>query len=308
MSEGSEKSGGFSVIKFDGAPVEKLIEVVSNAIGTLYKPKAIRNEADAEAYKVEVMAIAESKKKLIEFENQSELAERAAKRFINTEINRQLNIETVSDKSVKYLPENVSDQPVSKDWRNRFFDKVQDISDSDMQELWAKILAGEIAKPNSSSLRMLDILGNISLQEAETFARLCSMASSKAVVYKLKLGDFEKFNFTFNDLLVLQELGLVFANDMLMSRISSGPYLKVGDKVTSRTFSVPVGNIACTFMAPENKLQEENLDLSNVVFTKAGQELCKFIQQDLNKNYFKSWLAEQAELGYVIHGGDYFNE
>ncbi len=44
-----------SLIKIDGKPFEKLIEVVSNGIGTLYRPRAIRKEADAKAYEIKVV-------------------------------------------------------------------------------------------------------------------------------------------------------------------------------------------------------------------------------------------------------------
>jgi hypothetical protein len=35
---------------FKGKPVEKLVEVTANAIGTVYRPTQIRREADAVAY------------------------------------------------------------------------------------------------------------------------------------------------------------------------------------------------------------------------------------------------------------------
>ena len=44
-----------SLVKIDGKPIEKLIEVVSNAIGTLYEPRQLvriaRAEAEAERIK-----------------------------------------------------------------------------------------------------------------------------------------------------------------------------------------------------------------------------------------------------------------
>ena len=38
-----------NLIKLEGKPFEKLIEVISKGIGTLYKPRAIRKEADSKA-------------------------------------------------------------------------------------------------------------------------------------------------------------------------------------------------------------------------------------------------------------------
>jgi hypothetical protein len=38
----------------------------------------------------------------------------------------------------------VSDTPVDEDWIVRFFNVVEDISDEMMQQLWGRILAGEV--------------------------------------------------------------------------------------------------------------------------------------------------------------------
>ena len=39
-------TGALVKINIDGKPLEKLIEVVSNGIGTLYRPRKIRKEAE----------------------------------------------------------------------------------------------------------------------------------------------------------------------------------------------------------------------------------------------------------------------
>jgi len=61
----------------------------------------------------------------------------------------------------------------SFDWLMRFFDTVGNISDKDLQQLWAKVLAGEIAEPKTCSLRTLDMIRNMSSEEAEIFSHLC---------------------------------------------------------------------------------------------------------------------------------------
>lgn len=58
------------------------------------------------------------------------------------------------------------------DWLMRFFDAVGNISNEELQVLWGKVLANEIAKPKSCSLRTLDIIRNMSPEEAKTFSVL----------------------------------------------------------------------------------------------------------------------------------------
>lgn len=303
MAEDSGKAGGFSLIKFDGAPIEKLIDVVSNAIGTVYKPTAMRKEADAEAYKVEAMAKAEAKKRLIEFDSSNELAERAAKRVILTETSRQINIETIADKAIKYLPESVTEKPVSKDWQSRFFDKVKDISDDDIQELWAKILAGEIEKPESSSLRLLDILSNLSKYEAATFSHFCSFASDCQSVYRLNSGNFDKYSVLFTDILEMREIGLIHNQDNLIRKIPTANTASINEIISSRTFKVPVGNTHYTFISPDEFLSVAFIDLNVIALTSVGSELCKFIHPTLNMEYHDEWINEQKQRGYKIHTG-----
>ena len=54
-----------SIIKFEGKPIEKLIDVVSNAIGTLYEPRQIVRKARAEAKAESIKAIEQAKTKAI---------------------------------------------------------------------------------------------------------------------------------------------------------------------------------------------------------------------------------------------------
>ncbi len=168
-----------------GQPIEKLIDVVSKGIGIAYKPRAIRKEADAEAYKVEVLAQAEARKIQIEGDAKIDLVLRARDRLANQEINRQTNLEEIAEKSIKYLGTSVSEKSVDEDWRTRFFNKAQDITGDEMQEIWAKILASEVSEPGLISLRTLEIVSNISKSEAEKFEVACSLATQKSWIWKI---------------------------------------------------------------------------------------------------------------------------
>lgn len=61
----------------------------------------------------------------------------------------------------------------SFDWLMRFFDAVGNISNGDLQELWGRVLANEISRPKSCSLRTLDMIRNMPPEEAKTFLILC---------------------------------------------------------------------------------------------------------------------------------------
>jgi hypothetical protein len=70
------------------------------------------------------------------------------------------------------LDSNPSDEPIDDDCAADFFEQAQDVSDQAMQSLWARILAGEVNKPGSFSLRTLHSLKTMTKEEAQMFERL----------------------------------------------------------------------------------------------------------------------------------------
>jgi hypothetical protein len=87
-----------------------------------------------------------------------EIRMRMNERLEKQEVRRQRNIESIATKAAHALPppdreQEVSDKPVNEDWTTRFFQECQDISDEQMQQLWARILAGEVTKPGSFAPR-----------------------------------------------------------------------------------------------------------------------------------------------------------
>lgn len=114
--------------------------------------------------------------------------------------------------------EEISDEKVSEDWILRYFDTIEDISNEHLQILWAKILAGEIKKPNTYSLRTLELLKNLSFQEAELFSKignLCIQNVPKDKCFFLSDKNILKnFNVTFEEIVILQDLDLIHPREL----------------------------------------------------------------------------------------------
>jgi len=169
-----------------GKATEKLIGEISKGIGTLYRPRAIRKEAEAKAYetkllgkasaeaeaeKVRAVGLAEAEKKLVLANVDQGILDRAKARLVLREVQRQQNIENISEEALKVLPTDVSPTPLSDDWRTRFFNIAEDVGDEEMQKIWGKLLAGEVTQPGSYSLRALEVLRNMSKGDAEAFQK-----------------------------------------------------------------------------------------------------------------------------------------
>ena len=111
------------------------------------------------------------------------LRRRAGARLLHMEEQRQQNIESVASQAAQKIPEKVSEEPVKPDWMARFIESVKDVSDETMQSLWSSILAGEVATPGKISLRTLDVLKNLSQQDAREFERVLQFAADGGWVY-----------------------------------------------------------------------------------------------------------------------------
>lgn len=87
---------------------------------------------------------------------------------------RQANIGSIVRQAALELGDKeVQDHEVDHDWTARFFDDVQDVSSEDMQQLWAKILAGEVERPGSTSFRTLRVLKDMNQHVARIFSWFC---------------------------------------------------------------------------------------------------------------------------------------
>ena len=206
--------------------IGKLGEIVQKLFG----PKWTKKQADADAYADEkkLQTIRDNPDMEIIYANgqinarlrtPEALAYRAEQRQLSEAIRQEANIEGVLDAAAKEIgsEENVSDQSVDDDWLTRFFSIVKDISAEDMQYVWGKILAGEVQKPGSFSLRTLEVVRNLSRQEAEAFQTIVPLIlthGSNCFIYRDAVMH-RKYECSFSHILTADECGLVKADGFL---------------------------------------------------------------------------------------------
>jgi uncharacterized repeat protein (TIGR03899 family) len=270
------------LITFEGKPIEKLIDVISQGIGTLYKPRAIRNEADAEAYKIGIIerakATAIADNKIIDIE----LQENIHQRVIYQEAKKQNNIDNVIEIAAEQLnlEQHVSDEKLDQDWTTRFFNTAENISDEEMQNLWGRILAGEIKQPKSFSLRTLELLKNLSKQEAEVFNKFAQLKITNYDTHFVLNTDRayleRNFGITFSDILLLTELGL----------ISGDPNLQVQNSAAIETTAeiFEYGTMGIGLTRDVGALASS---VRVMRFTKTGFELSTLVYQNISLDYIK---------------------
>lgn len=275
-----------SLVNIEGKALEKLIGVTAQGVGTLYRPRAIRNEADAKAYEIRVIGRAETEVMAERNELLAESDIRIQERWLYQERNRQRNIDNVVQNAIEqYNPETtVSDEPVNEDWSTRFFNIVQDVSEEEMQLLWAKILAGEVKQPKSYSLRTLELLRNLSKEEADVLNLAGNFVinfQNTPLIFKQKYNDFwTKYGLTLSHQLLLTELGIIQPEPDLKFVLRQSP-ANSQFLFTSGKYIIRVKKTANT----------KERDIPIIKFTKVGGELLKLLTPDVNEEYFKEFVA-----------------
>ena len=162
-------------------PATKLIQTVGKFIGVVYEPQHIRRRAKAEADAARILAVAQVDTDRILAEGRLELQEdlqqkalRASERISNRELRRQANIEAVVCRALHQLPDSVGKEAVEEDWIAEFFNVCQDVSNGEMQTIWARLLAGEVTEPGTYSRRTLYFVRLLSPFDAAIFQNICN--------------------------------------------------------------------------------------------------------------------------------------
>ena len=172
--------------------IEKLIDYTASGIGSvaghLLATRIARREvevqrilAEGRAATMQIIAKAQADAREIlvsqdaTVQGEITVGDVLTQRIQFQEEKRQANIGAVVMQAAQELGDaEVKDHEVDHDWTARFFNDVQDVSSEEMQQLWAKILAGEVQRPGSTSFKAMNILKGLDRTTAILFRTLCS--------------------------------------------------------------------------------------------------------------------------------------
>jgi hypothetical protein len=187
-------------------PADTLIKKVSNAVGGIFAPYQIKRIANAEAEASLIKAEADIKI--------TDLHRRAMHRFIGEEAQRQKNIEDITAKALPQLNAASDPNKMEDDWVANFFDKSRIVSDTGMQSLWARVLAGEANVPGTYSNRTVNFIAGLDKTDAELFAKFCGFCFCMEGEVIPLIFDYHKKIYAdnglgFNKILHLESIGLI---------------------------------------------------------------------------------------------------
>lgn len=264
-------------------PATVLIENISNAVGTLWEPRYIRQVAEAKAHAA--IAVAKSD---IEID---QMTKRAARRFVEEETTRQSNMENISMKAIKGVNPEAPTENVMEDWITNFFDKCRIVSNDDMQELWARILTGEANAPGSFSRKTVNLMADIDKASAELFTTLCRLSwqyEDTLIPLILDTSDdmYIKYGITLYSLGLMESIGLVQINPLGLS---------ITDQPAEITFAYYGRPVRLRFPKDEGN----RLNVGQVMFTPPGEQLSGIVETSPLEGFFEFIYEKWAEESLV---------
>lgn len=193
-------------------PVDTLIKKVSRAIGGLYAPYQVKRLAKADADAAIIKAQSD-----IQIQD---INRRAMCRWFEEEAQKQNNMEDITNKAFQHLQENADAGNMEDDWVTNFFDKSRLISDGEMQELWASLLAGEANASGTYSKRTVNSLGDFEKADAQMFSKMsgfCYLYNNHQyfpLIFDTSADIYTKEGINFESLNHLASIGLIHFNHL----------------------------------------------------------------------------------------------
>lgn len=257
--------------------LDKLVETVANATGltALGTIMNARGEAKAQSYLAKKKAQTDAEVEILKLQGQEKIAQ-----YVLARNNQKIeNVGNVVSKARQQftIDEKVSNEPVDKDWMNRFLNIAEDISDNELQELWARVLAGEVKHPKSYSLRTLEVLKNISKGEADIIVK------NAAFVFDMDYICIEDFALSLTDKIILDDIGIVCGEDLVSTRkMSEGQHFFVLNNWIRMNIYSTSGI---------------SFKIKCVKLTKAGSEILKLVQGIDYRKYLQSLSIKIKQSG-----------
>ena len=191
-------------------------------------------------------------------------------------IKEYVNQNNIIQRAIPLLTENGNVSAVSDDWIASFMDKARLVSDEEFQMVWAKILAGEMDKPGTYSLRTIDKLKNLSKKEAELFGKLVSLSFSNGSG-RFLIGNeniLKTQDVYLSSVLRMEECGFIVSQELSFEPMCS----------KSHPLTFTFGNsLAIVIRSHSDELSR--CDFEIYTFTDAGVELAKAVNVEYNNEF-----------------------
>lgn len=292
-----------------------------NAVGGLFKPWQIRRVARAQADRLRILAKGKRDAELIlkgEMTLQesltggvvtrrpldrredptldlSSLPAVIADHYIDETLRKEGNVAKTLLQAEEELQKDNSpapENPVDGDWLRRWRDEVGEVSSDDLQGIWARLLAGEVKSPGTHSLRTLDVLRNMSSEDAQLAATLARFSIAGFIWQDPGYNHLANAGLGFEELFYLVEMGILTS--------TSGTVGMAWHNIDGLNMFRRMLNIGTVGIQLTGASEAQTCEASGFTLTRAGAQLMQFCERVGDRQYLAALGRHFKPQGFTV--------
>jgi hypothetical protein len=205
----------------------------------------------------------------------------------------------IAEKILLDEQQSTSEKDIEDDWLYSWRDYAGRVSASELQELWGRILAGEVKNPGSYSFRTMEFLKGLSKTEAELIGNLAPFIIAENIV-RDKDQILEKEGITFGSLLFLQEIGVLSGVEAL------GLSIELTSNSNEKYIKYLISNNKVVLLEHKDPTKIPKLGIFQV--TQIGRQVLALASFQSNEEYVVSIAKDMAKQGYSVKIADWKQE
>ena len=228
--------------------------------------QVIKDKRDARTEVSKALSAAVAK----EVAGDSELIKRATQSLLAKELRAQTNKEEIAKKVVDHLhadleAEDSNPQAPDEDWFNVFEQYAENASSEKLRDLWSRVLAKQIRKPKSFSLRTMRFVSELDMETAALFEKHSGSIINRQYIVKPPQLEGQ----TFGDLLDLEHAGLLTG---VQGNVSQGFRNPTVGALTELVFMFANSAVIVNAVGPYN------VNLPVIALTTIGKEILAIVE------------------------------
>ncbi|MBU2892136.1 TIGR03899 family protein [Colwellia sp. D2M02] len=235
-------------------------------------------------------------------EKQMPIEDRTSKRNRLEHLRKQKNIEAIVEKSLAYCANSDVKHKADNDWFSRYITLAEEVSNPTMQDLWAKILAGELTKPGSFSYKALKVFRDMSIYDAKLLAKASALAIKDQSKRNIRLisGCYQKpgllnffsshrlqhvnlshYGLNHADLLALAENHLLYTQESESNAMAQNEAIIFTYNGLPLKISAKKANVVLQFY----KLTPLGAELAHLISDKPNEEFFNYLKKQLSHHF-----------------------
>jgi hypothetical protein len=192
-----------------------------------------------------------------------------------------------------------SDTPIDDDWIYSWRDYAGRVSSEELQDLWGRILAGEVKQPGTYSMRTLEFLKGLSKSEADLISKAARFVIDGRI-YREKEEFLEPEGVNFSSLLFLQDIGILSGVEALgltttYKTIDQNKYFK-GLVASNKIILI------------EHEDKNKTVEAEVYLLTRVGAEVLRLASFGVNTDYLDSVAKDYAKKGFNVKTADFIQQ